>query len=289
MSRLIKVAGIQHKRTIGDVAGNLRAIAEWTARAAATGARIVALPELSNTGYFCGGVDDRHFALAEPVGGPTTRFYQELAAKHGIALLGCLYERDSAHSYYNTALVVTPGGVIGRYRKSHIASKPTFMEKYYFSAGNLGYPVFEVEGVRIGITICYDRHFPECYRHLALKGAEIVFSLNNTASITSIKVWDAEMLMNAYCNGLFVVQVNATGIEGPGRFHGGSAIVAPRGEFLVHLGEEEAVLAAELDLDEMIAARRNLGSVRDVIWSDFGLDGRESGHLAPHPAPGSGA
>jgi beta-ureidopropionase len=285
MSRLIKVAGVQHRRVVGDVDGNLRAVAEWTARAAATGARIVALPELSNTAYICGSVDDRHFALAEPIGGRTTQFYQQLAVEHRITLLGCLYERDSAHTYYNTALVVTPEGVIGRYRKTHIPSKPTFQEKYYFSPGNLGYPVFDLGDVRIGITICYDRHFPECYRHLALKGAEIVFSLNNTASTSSIRVWDSEMLMNAYCNGLFVVQVNATGSEGPCRFHGGSAIVAPRGEFVAHLGEEEAVVSAELDLDEMIAARRNLGSVRDAIWSDFGLDGTQSGHLAP----GSGA
>jgi beta-ureidopropionase len=272
MSRVIRVAGVQHNRVIGDIAGNLERIEKWVRKAAVEGAQIVALPELGNTGYICGEVNDSYFDLAEEIPGPTTRFFEDLARELGIVLLGSLYERDAvSHVYYNSAVFVGTQGLIGRYRKTHIASKPTFMEKYYFAPGNLGYPVFDLGFCRAGVTICYDRHFPECYRHMALHGAEIVFSITNTGSPHSIRMWDSIMCCNAYCNGMFVVQVNACGQEGVNCLHGQSAVVSPFGEFVVHLGEEEALLMADCDLDEMITARRNFGSIRDVIPGDFGL------------------
>ncbi len=273
MGRVVRVAGIQHNRVVGDIKGNLAGIETWTRKAAVEGAQIVALPELSNTGYFCWEVNDSHFDLAEEIPGPTTRFYADLARELGIVLVGGLYERDSlSHVYYNSAVFVGPEGLIGRYRKSHIPSKPEFMEKYYFAPGNLGYPVFDLGFCRVGTTICYDRHFPECYRRMALQGAEIAFSINNTGSPNSIRMWDPIMSCNAYCNGMFVVQVNACGPEGPNRLHGQSAVVSPFGRFVVHLGDEEGLLIGDCDLDEMIAARRNLGSTRDVIPGDFGLE-----------------
>ena len=187
MSRVVRVAGVQHNRVVGDVKGNLARIESWTREAAAQGAQIVALPELSNTGYICWEVNNAYFELAEEVPGPTTQFFAELARELGIIMVGGLYERDArSHSYYNTAVFVGSDGLIGRYRKTHIASKPTFMEKYYFSPGNLGYPVFDLGFCRAGVTICYDRHFPECYRHMALQGAEIALSITNTGSPHSI-------------------------------------------------------------------------------------------------------
>ena len=273
MGRVVRIAGVQHNRVVGDVSGNLARIETWTREAAAGGAQIVALPELSNTGYFCSDVNDAHFDLAEEIPGPTTRFYANLALELGIVVIGGLYERDPVtHVYYNSAVVVGPEGLIGRYRKSHIPSKPTFMEKYYFAPGNLGYPVFDLGFCRVGITICYDRHFPECYRQMALQGAEIVFSINNTGSTHSIRMWDAIMSCNAYCNGMFVVQINARGLEGVNKLHGQSAVVSPFGEFVVHLGDEEGLMMGNCDLGEMIKARRNFGSLRDVIPADFGLD-----------------
>ena len=272
MSRVVRVAGVQHNRVVGDVKGNLARIERWTREAAAQGAQIVALPELSNTGYICWEVNNAYFELAEEIPGPTTQFFTELARELGIVLVGGLYERDAgSHNYYNTAVFVGTDGLIGRYRKTHIASKPTFMEKYYFSPGNLGYPVFDLGICRAGVTICYDRHFPECYRHMALQGAEIALSITNTGSPHSIRMWDAVMSCNAFCNGFFVVQVNACGSEHTNRLHGQSAAVNPFGEFITHLDEEEGLLIGDCDLDDMIAARRNFGSVRDVIPADFGF------------------
>jgi len=272
MGRSVRIAGVQHHRVVGDIKGNLARIEDWTRKAAAEGAQIVVLPELSNTGYFCWEVNDSYFDLAEEIPGPTTKFFTNLARELGIVLIGGLYERDPhSHVYYNTAVFVGPEGLIGRYRKTHIASKPTFMEKYYFAPGNLGYPVFDLGFCRAGITICYDRHFPECYRHMALQGAEIAFSITNTGSPHSIRMWDAIMSCNAYSNGMFLVQVNACGAEAVNELHGQSAVVNPFGEFIVHLDEKEALLIGDCDLDEMIAARRNFGSIRDVIPGDFGL------------------
>lgn len=280
MPRIIRVAGIQHRRVVGDVEENLSRAADWVGRAARDGAQIVALPELSNTGYFCSVVDDECFGLAEPVPGRTTAFYERLARELSVVLIGGLYERDAeTHVYYNSAVVVTPRGLVGRYRKSHIPSNSKAMEKYYFAVGNLGYPVFDLGLCRIGITICYDRHFPECYRHLALKGAEIVFAINNTASKRSADVWDAEMMCNASSNGIYVVQVNAFGEEGITSFGGKSAIVGPFGNFLTRVGEGEHVLTAECDLDEMSVARRGIASIRDTIWSDFGLEGQQAAYF----------
>lgn len=280
MARIVRVAAIQMSRVVGEVEQNLRRAAEWVQRAAAEGAQIIALPELSNTGYFCSVVDDDYFALAETIPGRTTAFYERLARDLGIVLVAGLFERDAeTHVYFNSGVVVAPRGLIGRYRKSHIPSNSKAMEKYYFAPGNLGYPVFDVGLCRLGMTICYDRHFPECYRHLALKGAEIVCSINNTASKRSVDVWDAEMICNASTNGIFVVQVNAYGHEGVTYFGGRSAIVGPFGNILTRVDDGEHVLVADCDLDEMAVARRGIGAIRDTIWSDFGLDGRQAAYF----------
>lgn len=292
MANVVRVAGIQMSRVVGDVEGNLASVAQWVERAAAAGAQIVALPELTNTGYFCSVVNDASFDLAEEIPDRTTAFYERLARAFNIVLVAGLFERDSeTHVYYNSGVVVSPRGLVGRYRKSHIPSNSKALEKYYFAVGNLGYPVFDLGFCRVGMTICYDRHFPECYRHLALKGAQIVCSINNTASKRSIDVWDAEMICNASSNGIYIVQVNAYGHEGITFFGGNSAIVGPFGNFLTKVGEGEHLLVADCDLDAMAVARRGIGAIRDTIWSDFGLDGRQAAYfrttdsslLAPEP------
>jgi N-carbamoylputrescine amidase len=279
-SKVIRIAAVQHSRAIGDIEYNLENMWKWSVQAANEGAQIVAFPELSNVGYICCGANDDFFDLAEVIPGDTTNYYLKIAKELNIHLVAGLYERDPiSHSYYNSAVIVGPKGLIGRYRKRHIPSKPTFLEKYYFSPGNLGYPVFDLGFCRVGITICYDRHFPECYRHMALNGAEIVFSINNTGSTHSIRVWDSIMSCNAYCNGIFVVQVNAIGKEGENFLHGQSAIVNPFGEFSAHAEAEEQLIIADCDLSIMQAARKNLGSVRDVVWADFGLEDRQKAHF----------
>ncbi|MBI3969147.1 MAG: carbon-nitrogen hydrolase family protein [Chloroflexi bacterium] len=280
MDKKVRVAGIQNSRVLGDKDTNVPRGLEWVRRAADRGAQVIALPELSNTGFFPQHVDDSYFDLAEEIPGPTTERFANLAVQLGCYIIVPVFEVDAIHRvYYNSAALLGPAGVIGRYRKVHIPAWSRGVEKYYFAPGNLGYPVFELPFCRIGITICYDRHFPECYRHLALNGAQIVFSVNNTASQRSHHVWEAEMIATTSSNGIFLIQINAAGHEGESVFHGNSAIVSPRGEFIRRVEDGEHVLDAELDLHDLELARRQFSSVRDVVWRDFGLDGTQASHL----------
>ncbi|MBI2321627.1 MAG: carbon-nitrogen hydrolase family protein, partial [Chloroflexi bacterium] len=204
MTNSVRVAGIQNARILGDKEANLARGLEWVRRAADQGAEIIALPELSTTGFFPQRVDDAFFDLAEEIPGPTTDRYAALAGCLGCHLIVPLFEVDAVHrTYYNAAAIIGPAGVLGRYRKAHIPAWSRGIEKYYFAPGNVGYPVFELPPCRIGVTICYDRHFPECFRHLTLSGAQIIFSVNNTASKRSLHVWEAEMVATASCNGVY--------------------------------------------------------------------------------------
>lgn len=279
MSHIVRVAGIQNARILGDRETNVSRGLDWVRRAADQGAQIIALPELSNTGFFPQRIDDGFFDMAEEIPGPTTERYAKLASQLGCHVIVPLFEVDAVHrTYHNSAALLGPNGVLGRYRKAHIPAWRAGIEKYYFAAGNLGYPVFHLPACRIGITICYDRHFPECFRHLALKGAQIIFSVNNAASRRSLHVWDAEMVATASSNGVFLLQLNACGREGDSVFHGNSAIVGPAGDVVARAGEGEQLLLADLDLREIESARRLFSSVRDVVWSDFGLEGSQGAH-----------
>lgn len=280
MTGSVRIAGIQNSRVLGDKQANVSRGLEWVRRAAGQGAEIIALPELSNTGFFPQRIDDTFFDLAEEIPGPTTDRFASLASQLGCHLIVPVFEVDAVHRvYYNAAAVVGPQGVVGRYRKAHVPAWSKGVEKYYFAPGNVGYPVFDLPQCRIGVTICYDRHFPECFRHLTLKGAQLVFSVNNTASKRSLHVWEAEMVATASSNGIYLVQINAWGEEGESFFHGNSAIVSPRGEFILRVAEGEHLLLADLDLRELELARRQFSSVRDVVWSDLGLEGSQPGHL----------
>jgi beta-ureidopropionase len=245
--------------------------------AAADGARLMALPELFSTEYFPQELDERYFDYAETIPGPTTDQLAAVTAELGVYLVAPIFEIDPLTKiFYNAAAVIGPQGVIGRYRKRHIPSIPHGLEKSYFAPGNLGYPVFETPYGRIGTIICYDRHFPECYRHLALAGAEIVFTCANSPTEFSKRNWLPEMQVNATGNGIFIVQTNVVGREGAHTFFGLSAAVDPRGELLDQLTEEdEGVLTVEIDLDKIRRARLHYGGIRDAIWSDFGLDGSQ--------------
>jgi N-carbamoylputrescine amidase len=184
-----------------------------------------------------------------------------------------VFEIDSeTRVFYNSAALVSPNGVAMKYRKRHIPAIPYGLEKMYFAPGNLGYPVFQTPFGRVGMIICYDRHFPECYRHLALGGAEVVFTCANSPTEFSRKNWVPEMQVNATSNGIFIVQTNAVGTEGHHTFFGLSSVVGPRGEVLGQLSDSTPeVLTVEIDLDEIRMTRLHYGGVRDAIWSDFGL------------------
>jgi N-carbamoylputrescine amidase len=230
------------------------------------GVQILGLQEIFNGPYFCPSQDPRWYDAAEPVPGPTTEAVAKAAKKYRMAVVVPVYEREDAGVYYNTAAVYdSDGAYLGKYRKNHIPHTSGFWEKYFFKPGNLGYPVFQTRYARVGVYICYDRHFPEGARALGLNGAEIVFNPSATAAGLSQYLWKLEQPAHAVANGYFVGAINRVGNEAPwnvGKFYGSSYFVDPRGNFLAQANEnDDALVVAEMDLD-MIAEVRN-------VWQFF--------------------
>jgi N-carbamoylputrescine amidase len=183
-----------------------------------------------------------------------------------MVIVAPIYEEDITGVYYNTAAVIDADGkYLGKFRKIHIPQVAGFYEKFFFKPGNLGYPVFDTAYCRLGVYICYDRHFPEGWRALALNGAEYVVNPSATVAGLSQYLWKLEQPAAAVANGYFVGAVNRVGTEAPwniGRFYGSSYIVDPRGEFLCQASE---------DADELVTADMNLDKVREVrnLWQFF--------------------
>ena len=234
------------------------------------GVQILCLQELFNGPYFCAEQDPKWYAMAEPVPhGPTTQRMQELAKAQEMVLVVPLYEEEMAGVYYNTAAVIdADGSYLGKYRKTHIPHcLPGFWEKFYFKPGNLGYPVFETRFGRVGVYICYDRHFPEGARALGLAGAEIVFIPSATTAGHSEHLWKIEQPSHAVANGYFVGTNNRLGREAPwdiGEFYGTSYFCDPRGRIVAEgsRGSDELVVA-DLDLDMIGEVRAQWQFYRD--------------------------
>jgi beta-ureidopropionase len=242
----------------------------YIAEAAAKGARVVCLQELFNGPYFCAEQDTRWYDFTEPVpGGPTIRLMQETARQHRVALIVPVYEVEHEGVFYNTAAVIAgDGSYLGKYRKTHIPHvAPGFWEKFYFRPGNLGYPTFDLGFARIGVYICYDRHFPEGARALGLAGAEIVFNPSATVAGLSEYLWKLEQPAHAVANGYFVGAINRVGREAPwniGEFYGSSYFCDPRGQIIAQAARDRAeVLVADLDLDMIAEVRRTWQFFRD--------------------------
>jgi beta-ureidopropionase len=233
--------------------------------AAAKGAQVVCLQELSTGPYFCQREAREWFELAEEVpAGPTTTAMANVARRLGLVLVVPLFEEEHG-VYYNTAVVLdADGSVLGKYRKNHIPHGDLFYEKYYFKPGNLGYPVFDTAVGRIGVYICYDRHFPEGARALGVHGADLVFIPSATAGRT-YQLWHVEQRAHAIANGYFVGTINRVGIEecGPLEFYGHSYFASPDGEILAEAGTEPEVLVADLDLSLVRDVR-----MRSPYWRD---------------------
>lgn len=230
--------------------------------AAAKKVRILCLQELFYGPYFCAEQDSRWYGLTERVpDGPTVTLMRRLARRHGMALIVPIYEEDQPGVYYNTAAVIDADGVyLGKYRKTHIPHcQPGFWEKFYFRPGNLGYPVFETAFAKVGVYICYDRHFPEGARALGLAGAEIVFNPSATVAGLSEYLWKLEQPAHAVANGYFVGAVNRVGVEAPwriGEFYGQSYFCDPRGRILTEgPRDRDALVMADLDLDTINEVR----------------------------------
>jgi beta-ureidopropionase len=239
-------------------------------QAAKSGAQIVCLQEIFYGPYFCAEQTTRWYDFTERIpDGPTVRLMQDLAKRLGVALIVPIYEIEQDGVYYNTAAVIRGDGeYLGKYRKTHIPHvAPGFWEKFYFRPGNLGYPVFDLGFVKIGVYICYDRHFPEGARALGLNGAEIVFNPSATVAGLSEHLWKLEQPAHAVANGYFVGAINRVGIEAPwniGEFYGQSYFCDPRGRILAQASrDKDEVLTADLDLEQIAEVRKTWQFFRD--------------------------
>jgi N-carbamoylputrescine amidase len=230
--------------------------------------QILCLQEIFYGPYFCAEQNSRWYELTEPVpDGPTIKLMQKLAAKYRMVIIVPIYEREMTGLYYNTAAVIDADGkYLGKYRKHHIPQvAPGFWEKFYFTPGDTGYPTFQTRYARIGVYICYDRHFPEGARILGMNGAEIVFNPSATVAGLSEYLWELEQPAHAVANGYFVGALNRVGKEAPwniGEFYGKSYFCNPRGKIIAQASrDKDELVAADLDLD-MIAEVRN-------VWQFF--------------------
>jgi N-carbamoylputrescine amidase len=234
------------------------------------GVQILCLQELFTGPYFPAGQDSRWYDTAEPVpDGRTIRTMQALAKKHRMVMVVPVYEAEQIGLYYNTAAVLdADGSYLGKYRKTHLPQvHPGFWEKFYFRPGNLGYPVFATAYGKVGVYICYDRHFPEGARLLGLSGAEIVFNPSATVAGLSEYLWQLEQPAHAVANGYFIAAINRVGIEKPwaiGEFYGNSYFCDPRGQLVAQAGrDQDELLVADLDFDQIREVRHTWQFYRD--------------------------
>jgi beta-ureidopropionase len=238
--------------------------------AARQGVQILCMQEVFTTPYFCAEQQTRWYEAVERIpDGPTVKLMQEVARQHGMVIIVPIYEEEIAGIYYNTAAVIDADGkYLGKYRKNHIPHvNPGFWEKFYFKPGNLGYPAFDTAYARIGVYICYDRHFPEGARILGLNGAEIVFNPSATVAGLSEYLWRLEQPAHAVANGYFIGAINRVGHEQPwdiGEFYGQSYFCDPRGRFLAEAPRDtDALVVADLDLDLIREVRNTWQFFRD--------------------------
>lgn len=274
MSRIVKSAIIQVGNkldTNASCAEHSRAMIEahipYIEKAGKAGVQMLCFQEVFNGPYFCPSQDKKWYGLAEAIpDGPTTKLMQEYAKKYNMVIVVPMYEEHMTGVYYNTAAVIDADGkYLGKYRKNHIPQVAGFWEKFFFKPGNLGYPVFDTAYGKVGVYICYDRHFPEGARALGLNGAEIVFNPSATVAGLSQYLWELEQPAHAVANGYFVGAINRVGKEGPwniGEFYGSSYFVNPRGKIIAQ---------ASKDKDEMVIADLNFDEIREVrdLWQFY--------------------
>ncbi len=237
-------------------------------QAAREGVQVLSLQELFYGPYFPAEQSMRWYGLTEQVpDGPTIQLMMETAKRLGIVLVVPIYEVEGTGIYYNTAAVIDADGrFLGKYRKSHLPHcHPGFWEKFYFRPGNLGYPVFETAVGKVGVYLCYDRHFPEGARCLGLNGAEIVFNPSATVAGLSEHLWKIEQPAHAVANQYFIAAINRVGMEKPwniGEFYGQSYFCDPRGQMLA---------VASRDKDELLVADLDLGMIEEVrnVWQFY--------------------
>jgi beta-ureidopropionase len=275
MSRIIKCGLIQAKNVAPTDAPieeikkqNIENQMKMVEDAAKQGVQMLCFQEIFTTPYFCAEQQTRWYEAVERIpDGKTVKMMQDVAKEFGMVLIVPIYEEEMSGIYYNSAAVIDADGkYLGKYRKTHIPHvNPGFWEKFYFRPGNLGYPCFDTAFARIGVYICYDRHFPEGARCLGLNGAEIIFNPSATVAGLSEYLWKLEQPAHAVANGYFVGAINRVGTEAPwniGEFYGQSYFCDPRGQI---------VAEASRDKDELVVADLNFDMIREVrnTWQFF--------------------
>ncbi len=267
MSNIVTAAIVQTAWT-GDRESMTKLHEDYVEQAAAKGAQVMCFQELFYGPYFCQVQEAEYYEYAESIPGPTTERFQALAATHNMVLVLPMYEKEQEGLLYNTAAVIdADGSYLGKFRKTHIPQVKGFWEKFYFRPGNLGYPVFDTAVGKVGVYICYDRHFPEGWRALGLAGAEIVFNPSATSRGLSSYLWKLEQPASAAANMYFVGAINRVGIEplGDNDFYGTSYFANPRGQFVgeVASDQDEELVVRELDLDQIREVREQWAFYRD--------------------------
>ncbi|PYC70157.1 acyltransferase [Streptomyces tateyamensis] len=267
-SQIVRAALVQTRWT-GEQSSMIELHERYAREAAARGAQIIGFQEVFNAPYFCQVQEPEHYRWAEPVpDGPTVTRMRALAAELGMVIVVPVYEVEQSGVYYNTAAVIdADGSYLGKYRKHHIPQVKGFWEKYYFKPGNLGWPVFDTAVGKVGVYICYDRHFPEGWRALGLAGAQIVYNPSATSRGLSAYLWQLEQPAAAVANEYFVAAINRVGTEeyGDNDFYGTSYFVDPRGQFVGDPAsdKEEELVVRDLDLGLIEQVRQQWAFYRD--------------------------
>jgi N-carbamoylputrescine amidase len=274
MERKVVKAGLVQMACVADKKANIEKAVTLIRDATGKGAQIICLQELFASEYFCWEENYDYFAMAEPVPGPTTHKFQDLAAELDVVLLVSLFEKRAGGIYHNTlAIIDADGTFLGKYRKNHIPDDPGYYEKFYFTPGDTGYSVFNTKYARIGGLVCWDQWYPEAARITSLMGAEILFfptaigwagSQTEDINKQQYSAWQTIQRAHAIANGVFVVSVNRTGQEQDMNFWGGSFISDPYGEVLFQASHErEEVHVEELDLVKIDEVRVHWPFLRD--------------------------
>ena len=268
MANNVRAAIVQTEWT-GERESMLKKNMDYAREAAEQGARVMCFQELFDAPYFCSVQENEHFEYAESVpDGPTVKAMQDLAKETEMVLVVPMFEKEDDGFFYNTAAVIdADGSYLGKYRKTHIPHVNGFWEKFYFRPGNLGYPIFDTAVGRIGVYICYDRHFPEGWRALGLAGAKIVFNPSATSRGLSMYLWNLEQPASAVANEYFIGAINRVGKEpfGENDYYGSSYFCDPRGQIIGGAASDtdEELVVRDLDLDMIDEVRRTWAFYRD--------------------------
>ena len=285
--RELRIGFLQQHNT-ADTKDNILRLGEGITDLAKRGAKLIVLQELHNTLYFCQTEDVDLFDLAEPIPGPSTTFYCELAKKLGVVIVASLFEKRAPGLYHNTAVVIESNGeIVGKYRKMHIPDDPAYYEKFYFTPGDLGFHPIQTSVGKLGVLVCWDQWYPEAARLMAMQGAEMLiyptaigYADNDTPEEQQRQrmAWQTVMRGHAVANGLPVIAVNRVGFEPdpsgqtPGiQFWGTSFVAGPQGEIVYEAStDDEESIVVEIDMDRSEQVRRWWPFLRDRRIDAYG-------------------